>query len=40
MVNTLAKIAKTLKCTKAEPHETTLGDVAAERLVDTPVTRC
>lgn len=37
MVNTLAK---TLKCTKAEPHETTLGDVAAERLVDTPVTRC
>lgn len=37
MVNTLAK---TLKCTKAETHETTLRDVAAERLVDTPVTRC
>ena len=37
MVNTLAK---TLKCTKEDTHETTLGNVAAERLVYTPVTRC
>lgn len=37
LVNTLAK---TLKCTKEETQQTTLGDVAAERLVDTPVTCC
>ena len=37
MANTLAT---TLKFTKADTHETTLGNVAAERLFDTPVTRC
>lgn len=37
LLNTLAK---KLKYTKPDTHETTLDDVAAEGLVDTLVTRC
>ena len=37
LVNTLPK---KVKYTKPDTNETTLGDVAAEGLVDTLVTRC